>query len=459
MQKCPMSHQQDGIGRVKRIAAHVTAAQAPAIVQDMGEGLFRTLADLPGPRSTNTRAYDAGVHRYLGSLHDKYGDIFKVAHEGKQLVVVRDKLRVNMLLTSESFGKTWAGDGLSSSKVEYVMNLIQPMLAAKSPFHLSDNGGTEDLMRKELKKFFIRPEVFKSAWKAQAEKFCESIVPGTVDVQPLCFDLFECMVMRILCGDKVDSAMDATGPAFRQAFDYFVQRYTTGGHTYTVSPADEAAMEVLRDASERSVKVVLAGERSKAPSLLEEMRTGGYPEEVIITTMVNVMIAAVEAPASALARTLQELAFNRSLQEDMRHASGQHLEDMTLEALRRFAPATLVLREALTDVVLGDVLLPKGTVVGICVSAVHACPEHFSQPQNFLSDRELNLNTKMFLTFSGGPRGCLGKYFAVEMMAIGLSQLTKQFYLMPNEEYHESCDFPKFMEWSTEGLYLKVMER
>lgn len=458
---CPFA-QDKRRSRLKVLTAHVTGGVASAKMES-SEGLFLRVQDLPGPRATNTRAYDAGVHRYLGELHEKYGDIFKVIHEGKQLIVVRDKQRVNMLLTSELFGKTWAGNGLSSSKVEYVMNLIQPMLASKSPFHLTENGGAEDLMRKELKKFFIRPEVFKKHWESQAEEmFKEMPAADGFDVQPLCFDVFEKFVMLILCGDRVQEACEETGTTFKDAFDYFVDRYTTGGHTYTITKADEDAMESLRQASERAVNKVFEGEEpgaSDCPALLWEMKLKNYPHHEIVATMVNVMIAAVEAPASAMARTLQELAFNRSLQEDMRHASGDHLEALTMEALRRFAPATLVLREALADVVLGDVLLPKGTVIGICISAVHECPAHFAQPTTFLSDRELDLNSNMFLTFSGGPRGCLGKYFAVQMLQIALSQFSKRFYLMPTEEYVQDSDFPKFMEWSTEGIMLKTLER
>jgi len=458
--RCPVSPHDKGKSRIGVLSAHVTGGMAQRM--EPSEGLFLRVQDLPGPRATNTRAYDAGVHRYLGELHEKFGDIFKVMHEGKQLIVVRDKIRVNMLLTSELFGKTWAGNGLSTSKVEYVMNLIQPMLASKSPFHLTDNGGKEDLMRKELKKFFIRPEVYKKVWESQAEEMFKNMDADTTDVQPLCFNIFEEFVMSILAGERVQEACAEAGPAFREAFDYFVDRYTTGGHSYTITPEDEEVMEKLRDASERSTLKVFEGEApsaSSVPSLLWEMKLKGFSQEVITATMVNVMIAAVEAPASAMARTLQELAFNRSLQEDVRHASGDHLEALTMEALRRFAPATLVLREALADVVLGDVLLPKGTVVGICISAVHECPAHFTQATTFLADRELDLNSKMFLTFSGGPRGCLGKYFAVQMLQIALSQFAKRFYLMPTEEYVQDSDFPKFMEWSTEGIMLKLLER
>jgi len=463
---CPIPQRPSGllegraaVLRLKTIANHVAASQEPAVIAEEPATL-RGLDDLPGPRSTNTRAYDAGVHRYLNSLHLKFGDIFKVLHSGQLLVVVRDKERVTTLLTSDKFVKCGT-KGLSSNKVNYVMNLIQPMMPTQTPFNFRDHlEHQEQAAHEELRSFFLRPEVFQTEWETQALNVIETIQAGDMDVQRLCFILFERLVITILAGDQVQQACDAAGSAFRLTFEYFVQRYTTGGSSYTVSPADEMAMDKLEAAAERVVSAVFSAENSKTPSLLFEMKAKDIPQDVIIATVVNLISTAVEAPASAMARTLQELAFNRSLQEDMRHASGEHLQDMTLEALRRFAPATLVMREAVADVVLGDVMLPKGTIVGICIPAVHACPAHFSQPEAFLSDRGLDFNPdKMFLTFSGGKRACLGRYFAVEMLQIGMSMLVKRFQLLPVEEYRKNSDFPKFMEWSTEGIRLKLVVR
>jgi len=438
----------------------VAGAQPQATVSEQPS---LSVEELPGPRSTNTRAFNAGVHRYLCGLHDKFGDIFKVVHEGKQLVVVRDQLRVHQLLTSNSFGKTGgASSDLSTDKIDYVMNLIQPMLGTRTPFFNTHKLDREDrsTTTEDWDDFFHHPEGFLTLWESQASAFLDSLPTGDQDVQALCFKLFERLVMTIMAGDKVDQACEAAGSAFRLVFDYFVQRYTTGGASYSISPADEMAMDKLHAVAERCVKVVLSGEASRSPSLLWEMKRKDCSEEVIVATLVNCMVAAVETPASAMARTLQELAFNRGLQENMRHASGEHLANMTMEALRKFAPATLLMREALEDVDCGGVSMPKGTVCGICVPAVHKCPQHFSQPDLFTSDRSLSFDAQgMFLTFSTGPRGCKGKYFAVEMMQIALSQFTQRFQLMPIEEYTKQSDFPKFVEWAVDGIYLKLLPR
>merc|ERR1719329_1579194 len=53
-------------------------------------------------------------------------------------------------------------------------------------------------------------------------------------------------------------------------------------------------------------------------SLLYTMVQGGFTDEEMASTMVNVMIAAGEAPASGLAQTLEELGRNHKVQGQIR---------------------------------------------------------------------------------------------------------------------------------------------
>ena len=59
------------------------------------------------------------------------------------------------------------------------------------------------------------------------------------------------------------------------------------------------------------------------------------------------------------------------------------VNDCTMEALRLFAPATLVQRVATAPTTLGGYELPAGTVVGICVTAVHRDASVHHDPWTF----------------------------------------------------------------------------
>lgn len=59
--------------------------------------------------------------------------------------------------------------------------------------------------------------------------------------------------------------------------------------------------------------------------------------------------------------------------------------------------------------------IPKGTNVGILLSAIHRDPEVWPDPDVFNPDRfseELTQNRDLFafVPFSAGPRNCLGNY-------------------------------------------------
>merc|ERR1719487_2609882 len=99
------------------------------------------------------------------------------------------------------------------------------------------------------------------------------------------------------------------------------------------------------------------------------------------------VIAAAEATGSVLAQLLQELAFNKPVQEQILSemhtlsedvADSEYVQSCVMEGFRLFAPATLVQRVAVCDTELpGGVSIPAGTVVAVCVTAVHRNPALF----------------------------------------------------------------------------------
>ena len=287
-----------------------------------------------------------------------------------------------------------------------------------------------------------------------------------------------------IAGESTD-ALHTITPAFHEALSHFVGRYTECCHDPALSKLDEKMLTLLGTAAEDVVAAFrvrhaaraaeaaaeaaeaaageAAGEAAAATAsaadasarandscMLALMLDAGCTDSQAAAVIVNTVIAGAEAPASALAHTLQELGRNKPIQDRLRKevldavgavgAPSEHLGSLpytksaVLEGLRLFAPATLVKRQALTDAdVEGVGRVPKGTVVELCVTAIHADPKQYPDPMAFNPNRDGPVvaailgKERCFMPFSGGPRGCPGRYLAVTMLHTALASIVQRF--------------------------------
>jgi cytochrome P450 len=111
-----------------------------------------------------------------------------------------------------------------------------------------------------------------------------------------------------------------------------------------------------------------------------------------------------------------------------------YLKGVVMETLRLYPPAWLFSRRALGPDVLGGHPIARGSLVLVSPyflhrnTAVWKNPEEF-RPERFLPGMEEQRDRFAFLTFSAGPRSCLGNYFAVTEMMIILGTLLQKFDL------------------------------
>ena len=188
-----------------------------------------------------------------------------------------------------------------------------------------------------------------------------------------------------------------------------------------------------------------------------------------------------QAPASALAQTLEELARDQGVQRELLEEAlrvggptgelSANLDGLnysyncTVEGLRLFAPATLVQRSALADTEVCGMHVPKGRVVGICVHSVHHDAKLWKEPEAF-NPRRPGLDhesSDCLVTFSKGPRGCPGKHQAVAICKLSLSMIVKEFQLnvapYPARPSQQCPKVPKMVEWSVNGISLDIRRR
>ena len=423
--------------------------------------------------------YNTHNHKFITTKHHQLGNTFGIQRDGKPVLFVRELKTARQVLLSDEFGKTWDSEDVSGEYVDYVMNLIQPMLK-RTIFNMHSD---ENLTRRTiLRPLFQEPEIFVASIElAIINEMQMWPSRGVVDIQHLAHNLIKTCMLTVLCGEFAH-LMRGCLPTFHHVMSYFVHRYATPCHDQVITTEDDAMMRQLLDAS----LVVVSDYRNllekschTAPvtkyCMLYIYMTNGYSDHEMAATFVNVMIAAGEAPGSVLAQLVQQLGHSQGVQTrvyqevDRVAARGRvsmHLDKLeftnavVLEATRLFAPATLVQRTALEDTVLQGITVNKGTIVGICPTAVHANSETWACPHSFNPDREeqLYIMSPGLLTFSKGPRGCPGKHLATAILNMALAKLVQQFMVTPAAGY-TGRTVPKMVQWSVDGIPVTLHKR
>lgn len=128
----------------------------------------------------------------------------------------------------------------------------------------------------------------------------------------------------------------------------------------------------------------------------------------------------------------------------------KYLERCLLETLRLYPPVPVIARKINEDVKLasGNYTVPAGCTVVIVTyklhrnSDIYANPDEFN-PDNFLPERCIKRHHYSFVPFSAGPRGCVGRKYAILKLKILLSTIMRNFVVkteIPESEYKLQAD-------------------
>lgn len=116
------------------------------------------------------------------------------------------------------------------------------------------------------------------------------------------------------------------------------------------------------------------------------------------------------------------------------------------ETLRMGGPAPLLFeREANEDHFIGNVLIPKGTMINCSFSSNNFSPEYYKEPEKFNIYRwipghedfalAITKNPFIFTPFSAGPRNCIGQHLAMMEAKIIFSIFITNFKFKIPENY------------------------
>ena len=110
----------------------------------------------------------------------------------------------------------------------------------------------------------------------------------------------------------------------------------------------------------------------------------------------------------------------------------KYTEMIAKEAMRLYPPAFAIGREAVEETELGGFTVPKGTQVFAFQWVTHRDPRYFDDPEAFKPERWTNgfseqLPKYAYFPFGGGPRQCIGNYFAMMEIILVLATIGQRF--------------------------------
>ncbi|XP_046543385.1 cytochrome P450 3A41-like [Haliotis rubra] len=126
----------------------------------------------------------------------------------------------------------------------------------------------------------------------------------------------------------------------------------------------------------------------------------------------------------------------------------QYLENVFLETLRLYPPATRITRVPAKSTNINGYHIPAGLPIIIPVYAIQHDPEFWSDPEKFDPDRFLpenkhELHNYMWMPFGVGPRNCLGMRLALLEAKMAIVALVQNFRFVVSPETEASVKLEK----------------
>ncbi|XP_062960404.1 cytochrome P450 4A11 isoform X1 [Cynocephalus volans] len=211
--------------------------------------------------------------------------------------------------------------------------------------------------------------------------------------------------------------------------------------------------------------------------LFTKMENGSsLPDEDIRAEVDTFMFAGHDTTASSISWILYALAKNPKHQQKCREEiqsllgdgapiTWDHLDQMPYttmcikEALRLYPPVPSVGRELSKPITFPDGRsLPKGTIVVLCIYALHHNPKVWPNPEVFDPSRFAPSSARhshAFLPFSGGSRNCIGKQFAMIELKVAVALTLLRFKLLPDPT-RVPTPLPTVVLKSKNGIHLHL---
>jgi cytochrome P450 len=163
-------------------------------------------------------------------------------------------------------------------------------------------------------------------------------------------------------------------------------------------------------------------------------KDGSTPDFDTLSNLARFLFGAGQDTTSRLiSMAILILGEDPALQARLRREP-ERIPDFIEEVLRYDAPVKTTYRLALVDTKIGEVDVPAGTIITVCIYAASNDPAHFAHPDRFDIDRP---GVRDHMGFSRGAHGCLGAPLGRMESRIAIERLLARVQdIRISEEHH-----------------------
>jgi cytochrome P450 len=406
---------------------------------------FRCFADSP--------AMARNAVQVLSRYTENFGDTFRIYIGGlKEAIVTIDPVVIQHVLktNAENYQK-------SEIQVKRMGHFLGKGL-------LTTHGEPWRTQRRLIQTGFDRKQldvlssIMRDSLAESLRDFDRQVHLGPVDIYPHLMKITFAMVARSLFGARLkDEDIDLVRHTICTVQEFIVRQtlqpylnpwFAVSGelrrHEDMRTRADAVLMEYIK-------------KRRKDPpghDLLQTLMDARYSDgegmsdELILSESMQLLVAGHETSSNALSWLLYLLSSRPDCLERVRQEFDTVLGDAPLgysdvskfefatrvimEALRLYPPFWMVDRMAIADDRVGDIAIPRGSMVIVYVYGAHHAPRYWQNPEDFDVERFTRENEKLrtpftHLPFGAGPRGCIGGNYAMLQILMILRDVLKTY--------------------------------
>ena len=148
----------------------------------------------------------------------------------------------------------------------------------------------------------------------------------------------------------------------------------------------------------------------------------GFSRDEIAGNVRLMVSGGINEPRDGVAMVLWVLLERPELLRAVRPDRGL-LRKVIEETFRWMSPVATATRQTTRDAVLGDVIIPAGSLVAACLGAANRDPRRWDHPDEFRADRREGSH----LAFSTGEHRCLGEWLGRQQVRIGVERVLARF--------------------------------
>ncbi|MGA7446612.1 MAG: cytochrome P450, partial [Terriglobales bacterium] len=281
---------------------------------------------------------------------------------------------------------------------------------------------------------------------------------GPVDIYPHLMKITFAMVARSLFGARLkDEDIDLVSHTICTVQEFIVrQTLQPYLNPWFAVSGELRRHEAMRTRADAILLEYIKKRRNEPPGhdLLQTLMDARYtdgegmPDELILSESMQLLVAGHETSSNALSWLFYLLSSRPDCLERVRREFDSVLGDAPItysdvpkfefttqvicEALRLYPPFWMVDRMAVADDRVGDVAIPRGSMVIVYVYGAHHARRFWQNPENFDPERFTKENEKLrppftYLPFGAGPRGCIGGNYAMLQILMILSDLLRKY--------------------------------